>query len=220
MMRKKCAESVKLIKVETFSTATTPSTHIALSFSTTTMWKLLLSLSSLPFCAPLLSLAHSLSLSLPTLQRGAQSDRCNAAVEAWAELAGCRGQTRASSSDWREQRRGDGSGGGSRNKTVVAVVVSVVAVQLQRRLCLGIWLCWSGRTSPCEFNMDPDTSTHPEAQHGEWDLKGGRKRWEMRRVILSKKLKSMLVNKGVRSHGFPVSLLLWLGSPFGSQAVD
>lgn len=164
-----------------------------------------------------LSLSLS-SLSPPTLQRGAQSDRCNTAVEAWAELAGCRGQTRASSSDWREQRRGDGSGGGSRNKTAVVGIVWVVAVQFQSRLCLRIWMCWSRRSSACEFNMDPDTSTHPEAQHGEWDLKcqGGRKGLEMMRMKLWEKLNRVLVNKEIMSQGFPVSLLLWLGSPFGS----
>lgn len=212
MRKKKYAESVKLIKVETFSTATALSTHISLSLHYHNVETAPLSPPSLSVLRYSLSLARSLSLSLSTLQRGAQSDRCNAAVEAWAELAGCRGQTRASSSDWREQRRGDGSGGGSRNRTTI---VSVVAVQLQSWLCLRIWVCWSGRSSPCEFNMDPETSTHPEAQHGEWDLKrqGGRQRWEMMRVRLWKKLKSMLVNK---SHGFPVSLVLWLGSPFGS----
>lgn len=53
MTRKKYAESVKLIKVETFSVATTPSTP-----STTTTWKLQVSLSSLPF-----AVQHSLALS-------------------------------------------------------------------------------------------------------------------------------------------------------------
>lgn len=66
------------------------------------------------------------SLFSHSLQREAQSDRCNTAVEAWAELAGgCRGPTRASSS-WQEteQRRGHSSAG---HKTVV--ILPVVAVQ-------------------------------------------------------------------------------------------
>lgn len=123
----------------------------------------------------------SLSFSLCLLSREvAQSDRCNTAVEAWAELAGCRGHTSGSTSELGGGERQSRDGTGRGDKTGLAVVVPAVAAELSSKLCLRIWVCWSERSSLCEFNMDTDTSNHPEAQDGKWE----EKRWEMMEVIL------------------------------------
>lgn len=74
-IRKNNMLSLKLIKVETFSTATTLSLSLSLSKHHNVV-SLSLSLSSLPFCAPLCSLTHCLS-SLISRAR-AHSHRCNA----------------------------------------------------------------------------------------------------------------------------------------------
>lgn len=148
-----------------------PPVSLSLSLS---VWKLLLSL------LPPILCSLSLSFSLCLLSREvAQSDRCNTAVEAWAELAGCRGQTSGSSSELGGERQSrDGTGRG--DKTGLAVVVPAVAAKLSSKLCLRIWVCWSERSSLCEFNMDTETSNLPEAQDGKWE----EKRWEMMEVIL------------------------------------
>lgn len=173
-------KSLKRIKVETLCAATAPSTHICLFPCGNCP-----AVSSLPLCTVIFS--------LPALRRGARSDRCNTAAAAWAELAGCRGQTRASSSDRRDTAEADDIEPWASQQLHFSCRLIFASVR--------IWLCWSGSSPCCEFNMDPDTSAHQEAQNGEWDLKW-RRGW--------KKLRTELVNKGVEL-AFVVESY-WLGT--------